>query len=100
MGPLDVHSCVRRRLISGTDEDSHGLGNNALLVLEFWREQLDRAYLGDMHPSLLYNRGFDACSTSSLLHPLPDERTSRTSVEAAIIDERTSRTSAAATIIE
>ena len=32
----------------------------------FWREWLGRARLSGMYPSLLHNRGFDACSTSSL----------------------------------
>ena len=34
--------------------------------LGFWREWLGRAHLSGMYPSLLHNRGFDACSTCSL----------------------------------
>ena len=34
--------------------------------LGFWREWLGRAHLSGMSPSLLHNRGFDACSTCSL----------------------------------
>ena len=37
----------------------------------FWRERLGRARLSGMYPSLLHNRGFDACSTSSLRLVLP-----------------------------
>ena len=38
--------------------------------LGFWREWLGRAHLSGMYPSLLHNRGFDACSTCSL-HLVP-----------------------------
>ena len=34
--------------------------------LGFLREWLGRARLSGMYPSLLHNRGFDACSTCSL----------------------------------
>ena len=34
--------------------------------LGFWRGWLGRAHLSGMYPSLLHNRSFDACSTSSL----------------------------------
>ena len=37
--------------------------------LGFWREWLGRAHPSGMYPSLLHNRGFDACSTCSL-HPV------------------------------
>ena len=33
--------------------------------LKIWREWLGCAHLSGMYPSLLYNRGFDACSTRS-----------------------------------
>ena len=36
--------------------------------LGFWREWLGRVHLSGMYPSLLHNRGFDVCSTSSLHH--------------------------------
>mgnify|MGYP005686672575 CR=1 FL=1 len=42
---------------------SEGVAHSWLI---FWREWLGRAHLSGMYPSLLYNRGFDACSTSSL----------------------------------
>ena len=43
----------------------HGRGSVAFVV-GFWREWLGRAHLSGMYPSLLHNRGFDACSTCSL----------------------------------
>ena len=44
----------------------HGRGALYSWVVGFWREWLGRAHLSGMYPSLLHNRGFDACSTSSL----------------------------------
>ena len=43
-----------------------GLGGGNVFVVGLWREWLGRAHLSGMYPSLLHNRGFDACSTSSL----------------------------------
>ena len=38
--------------------------------LEFWRGWLERAHLSGMYPSLLYNRGFDACSTMCTMYSI------------------------------
>ena len=56
--------------------------------LGFWREWLGRVHLNGIYPSLLHNRGFDACSTSSLRpnHSSRDTQSMRGCVRSSIED--------------
>ena len=49
-----------RGLTGGVD---HGRRGKRFRGWIFWQGRLGRAHLSGMYPSLLYNRGFDACST-------------------------------------
>ena len=60
---------TRVRESGGCRERTGGVGQGwggNVFVVGLWREWLGRAHLSGMYPSLLHNRGFDACSTSSL----------------------------------